>query len=101
VEQTRAEDDWQHVLFVSSDISDIFQVGMIVVADESFRTQSSLWDEERRESQGAGFIFYDDDDARSAHIGWTPCWHSTISHFLASMDRTGQCDDVKFQRLAS
>ena len=54
VEQTRAEDDWQHVLFVSSDISEIFQVVLIVVADESFRTQSSLWDKERRESQWWG-----------------------------------------------
>ena len=54
VEQTRAGDDWQHVLFVSSDISEIFQVWMIVVADKSFRTESSLWDKERRESQWGG-----------------------------------------------
>ena len=54
MEQTRAEDDWQHVLGVSSDISEIFQVGMIVVADESFQRQRGLWDEERRESQWGG-----------------------------------------------
>ena len=65
MEQTRAEDDWQHVLFVSLDISEIFQVGTLVVADESFRTQSGSWDEEERESQWGGLIFYDDEDARA------------------------------------
>ena len=33
-------------------------------------------------------------DDEDAHVGWTPCWHSTISHFLASVDKY---DDVKFQ----